>query len=62
MAGKSQGIVLGSMGVAGLMGLAAILDLVLKFPFGGQMALDIMFILAAGLVVYMGIDCMKDAR
>ena len=53
---------MGSMGVAGLMGLAAILDLALGFPFGGQMVLDIMFILAAGLVVYMGIDCMKDMR
>lgn len=62
MAGKSQGIVFGSMGVAGLMGLAAILDLALGFPFGGQMVLDIMFILASGLVVYMGIDCMKDLR
>ena len=62
MAGKSQGIVVGSMGVAGLMGVAAILDLALGFPFGGQMVLDIMFILASGLVVYMGIDCMKDAR
>ena len=62
MAGNSRGVVLGSMGVAGLMGLAAILDLVLGFPFGGQMVLDIMFILAAGLVVYMGIVCMKDMR
>ncbi len=62
MAGNSRGVVLGSMGVAGLMGLAAILDLALGFPFGGQMVLDIMFILAAGLVVYMGIDCMKDIR
>ena len=34
MAGKSQGIVVGSMGVAGLMGVAAILDLALGFPFG----------------------------
>ena len=62
MAGNSRVVVLGSMGVAGLMGLAAILDLALGFPFGGQMVLDIMFILAAGLVVYMGIDCMKDIR
>ena len=62
MAGNSRGVVLGSRGVAGLMGLAAILDLALGFPFGGQMGLDIMFILAAGLVVYMGIDCMKDIR
>lgn len=62
MAGKSRGIVLGSIGVAGLMGLAAILDLALQVPFGGQMVLDIMFILAAGLVVYMGVDCLKDIR
>lgn len=62
MAGKSRGIVLGSMGVAGLMALAAIVDLAIGFPFGKQMILDIMFILAAGLVVYMGIECMKDLR
>ena len=63
MAGKSRRIVLGSLGVAGLMGLAAILDLATQgFPFGGQMVLDIMFILAAGLVAYMGIDCLKDFR
>ncbi len=59
---KTRGLVLGSMGVAGLMGLLAILDISLGFPFGGQMVMDIMFILAAGLVVYMGIDCMKDFR
>ncbi len=62
MAIKTRGIVLGSMGVAGLMGLLAMLDLALGLPFGGQMVMDIMFILAAGLVVYMGIDCMKDFR
>lgn len=60
MAGSARGIVFGSMGVAGLMALASILDLVLKIPFQGQMVLDIMFILAAGLVIYMGIDCLKD--
>ena len=62
MAIKTRGIVLGSIGVAGLMGLLAILDIALGLPFGGQMVMDIMFILAAGLVVYMGIDCMKDFR
>ena len=50
------------MGVAGLMGVLAIVDIVMGIPFGGQMVFDIMFILAAGLVAYMGIDCLKDAR
>jgi len=62
MAGKPRGLVVASMGVAGVMGLAAILDLVLKMPFGGQMVLDIMFLLASGLIVYMGMDCLKDMR
>ncbi len=62
MAGNARSIVFGSMGVAGLMGLAAILDMVLGIPFQGQMVLDIMFLLAAGLVIYMGIDCLKDLK
>ena len=62
MATKSRGIVLGSIGVAGFMALLAVLDIALGFPFAGQMVFDIMFILAAGIVIYMGIDCMKDFR
>lgn len=62
MAGNARNVVFGSMGVAGLMGLAAILDLVLQIPFQGQMVLDIMFLLAAGLVIYMGVDCLKDMK
>ncbi|MCA9011210.1 MAG: hypothetical protein KDB01_15775 [Planctomycetaceae bacterium] len=62
MASQSRNIVFGSMGVAGLMGVAAILDLVLSAPFGGQMVWDIMLLLAAALVIYMGIDCLKEIR
>ncbi len=62
MASQSRNIVFGSMGVAGLMGVAAILDLVLSVPFGGQMVWDIMLLLAAAIVIYMGIDCLKEIR
>ncbi|MFN8706773.1 MAG: hypothetical protein ACK526_02150 [Planctomyces sp.] len=62
MAGNARGVVFGSIGAAGLMALAAVLDLVMKIPFQGQMLLDIMFLLAAALVIYMGIDCLKDSR
>ena len=62
MASQARNIVFGSVGVAGLMGVAAILDLALGVPFGGQTVWDIMLILAAGLVIYMGIDCLKDIR
>ena len=62
MASQSRNIVFGSMGVAGLMGVAAILDLALSVPFGGQMVWDIMLLLAAALAIYMGIDCLKEIR
>ncbi|MFM7040349.1 MAG: hypothetical protein ACKO2L_21795 [Planctomycetaceae bacterium] len=62
MAGSSQGIVFGSMGVAGLLALLAVADLAAAVPFGGQATFDVLFILAAALVIYMGIDCLKDAK
>jgi hypothetical protein len=62
MAGQARNIVFGSLGVSALMGIAAILDIVLGMPFGGQMTWDIMLILAAALVIYMGIDCLKEIR
>ena len=62
MAGQARNIVFGSLGVAALMAVAAILDMALGLPFGGQTVWDIMLILAAGHVIYMGIDCLKDIR
>lgn len=50
------------MGVGALMGVLAIVDIALGIPFGGQVVFDVMFILAAALVVYMGIDCLKEIR
>ncbi len=62
MAGKARNIVVGSMGIAGLMALLAVLDIALSIPFGAQMTLDILFLLAAGLIVFMGVDCLKDIK
>ncbi len=62
MASQARNIVFGSMGVAALMGVAAILDLALGIPFGSQRVWDVMLIFAAGLVIYMGVDCLKDIR
>jgi hypothetical protein len=50
------------MGVAGLLALLAVADLAAAVPFGGQTTFDVLFILAAALVIYMGIDCLKDAK
>jgi len=50
----------GSMGVSIVVGILAIVDVATDFPFGGQKVLDIMFLLSAGLVGYMGFDTYKE--
>jgi hypothetical protein len=62
MAGSSRGIVFASMGIAAVMALLAVADFATGVPFGSQVIFDVMFILAAALVVYMGVDCLKDMR
>jgi hypothetical protein len=49
-----------SMGAAGVVALAAILDLALAIPFGGSMVFDILFILAAAIVGYMAYDTFHE--
>ena len=52
-----------SMGVAGLMLLLFLLDLLLSVPFGGISAtVDIFSILASGVVLYLAWDAMRDLR
>jgi len=51
------------MGIAGLLLLLFLLDLVASVPFGGiSKAVDIMLILASGLAFYLAYDAFKDLR
>ena len=58
----TQRIVYASLVIAGLIGLAALLDIITGVPFGGQTVFDIMFILAAGLTGFLGFDCIRESR
>jgi hypothetical protein len=52
-----------SIGVAGLMLLLFLLDIILGFPFGGlSAAVDVFGILASGLVLFLGWDALRDLR
>ena len=52
-----------AIGVAGLMLLLFLLDLILSFPFGGlSAAVDVFGILASGLVLVLGWDALRDLR
>ena len=59
-----KGLTYAGLGVAGLMLLIFLLDLVAGFPFGGGSftTVDILGILTSGLVVYLGWDAYKDLR
>ena len=60
MANASKQMVIGAMAVAGIVALAAIADLVIGVPFAGRMVMDIMFLIGAGLVIYMSWDAYRD--
>ncbi len=56
----------GSMGVAGFLLLLFLLDIVLPEsfkPFGGlSLFVDILSVLASGLVIYLAYDALRDLR
>ena len=53
----------GAMGASGLLLLLFLIDLVLKFPFGGLSPfVDIVAILSCGAVLYLGWDAFQDLR
>jgi hypothetical protein len=53
-----------ALGVAGLMGLLFLLDCVVGIPFGGGpfLVVDILGILASGIVGYLGFSALRDIR
>ena len=53
----------GSMGVAGLLLLLFLLDMVVGFPFGGSsVVVDVFGIIVCGLVLYLAYDAFRDLR
>ena len=55
-------MIFGSMGAAGLVALAALSDIFIKIPFRGRIVMDIMFLLGAGLVIFMGWDAYRESK
>lgn len=59
----TRNMIFGSMGVAGLVALVAILDLTLKFPFGGShQVMDILYLVAAAIILYLGWETSRENR
>jgi hypothetical protein len=59
-----KGLCYGALGVAALMLVLFLLDLVAGFPFGGSpfMILDVLGILSAGVIGYLAFNASKDLK
>jgi len=53
-------LIVGSMIAAGLVGFMALIDLILKIPFNGQMMFDIMMVVSAAIVGYMAWEAYRE--
>lgn len=62
MASASKNMIIGSWVVAGIVAVAAILDLALGIPFNRLMVMDILFLIGAAVIFYMGWDAFQDLR
>jgi hypothetical protein len=60
MSNGSKGMIVGSMVAAGAVAIASAVDLVIGIPFSGHSVMDVLFLVSAGLVLYMGYDAYKD--
>lgn len=57
----TKNLIFGAVAAAVIVLLLSILDMTLKFPFGGySMATDILFLTGAAIVLYMGFETYRE--
>lgn len=59
----TKNMIFGSMATAGVVAVLSILDMAVKVPFGGySLTMDILYLAAAGIVLYLGWDAYRDNK
>ncbi len=61
MSKQIKNMLLGSMAASGLVAVTAIVDMVLGIPYSGKMVFDIMFLISAAVIIYMGYEVLKES-
>ncbi len=61
MSKRIKQMLLGSMAASGLVAVTAIADLIIHIPYAGSMVFDILFLISAGIIVYMGYEVLKES-
>ena len=50
----------GSMVASGIVAVTAIVDMVLGIPYSGKLVFDVLFLITAAIVIYMGYETFKE--
>lgn len=61
MSKQIKRLLLGSMAASGLVAVTAIVDLIIDIPYSGMKVFDILFLVAAAIVIYMGYETFKES-
>lgn len=61
MSKQIKRLLLGSMAASGLVAVTAVVDLIIGIPYSGKMVFDILFLVAAAIVIYMGYETFKES-
>ena len=61
MSKRIKQMLLGSMAASGLVAVTAIADLIISIPYAGSIVFDILFLISAGVIVYMGYEVLKES-
>ena len=55
-----QKLIIASMAAAGLVAITAMVDIVLGIPYTQKIVMDVLFLVGAAIVIYMGYDAYRD--
>ena len=61
MSKQIKNMLLGSMAASGIVAVTAIVDMVLGIPYSGMVLFDIMFLISAAIIIYMGYEVFKES-
>ncbi len=61
MSNQIKRLLFASMAASGFVAVTAIVDLVLGIPYAGKMVFDILFLISAAIIIYMGYEVFKES-
>ncbi len=61
MSKQMKRLLLGSMIASAIVAVTAVVDLIIKIPYSGAMVFDIIFLISAAVILYMGYEVLKES-